>query len=297
MKKYLLMLMLFCVCVLAMPDIYALLPEKLRPAVSQPEPAKPSGYAVECVCGGVKRTLPLEEYVALILTQEGAGDYPPECLKALACVVRTRVFAGDIAPLEDISVSPSAAAKAAAVSTAGEYIAYRGEPIDAVVHKSSRAVTVSAAEAYGKDVPYLRSVPTPEYEAGEDVTRTVTLAPERLAAILKENGYSCDLEQDAAYWLTYVSRSESGRVINVRLCGNSISGTRIAQLIGLSSPYIEIKLTGAGFEFKCFGEGDGVGLSVLGARVMAERGAGYEEILVHYFEGTDILLNKPLSDG
>jgi len=292
-KKYLLMLMLFCVCVLAMPDIYALLPEKLRIAAAQPEPERNSGYAVECVCGGEKRTLPLEEYVACLLTQQGAGDYPAECLKALACVARTRVFAGDIAPLDIAYLAPSAEAKEAAEFTAGEYIAYRGEPIDAVTHISSRSVTVSAAEAYGKDVPYLRSVSTPEYEAGADVSRAVTVAPERLARILAENGYSCDTLQNAASWITYVSRSESGRLINVRLCGNSISGSRLAAMLDLPSVYIEIDTDGGMFVFTCFGEGDGVGLSVLGARVMAERGAGYEEILVHYFEGTDILLNKP----
>lgn len=290
MKKYLFLFIAFCLAAVAVPDIYGILPASLR-AEADPgqaaESRKSPRYAVECLCGGEKITLPLEEYVCRVLLNEGYEDYPAETVKAAACVVRTRAMTGVIAAPDVVREIPQNVVSAVK-ETENMYIAYGGEPINAVTHRSSYLRTVSAAEAYGTDTPYLVSVSTPE-KAPELVK---TFSPDELEKILTSNGYKCDNTLRLNGWLTYVARSETGRVSVVWLCGNSISGNKLAQMLGLDSTCFDLSVKDGAFVAVCRGSGDGVGMSVLGARAMAESGASFYEILVHYFKGVDVLLNN-----
>ena len=209
----------------------------------------------------------------------------------MACIVRTRAVTGEIYELASAD-HPAAEAADAAISTAGMYIAYGGTPAKALSHVSSRSFTVGAAEAFGENVPYLQSVPTPEYEQGALTADERSFTADELADILAENGYECDTSLRLSGWLTYVARSESGRVTSVWLCGNPISGRKLASMLGLESSYFEITVSNGGFDVKCYGSGDGVGLSELGARVMAQSGKRFDEILLHYYPDTCILLNN-----
>ena len=289
MKKYVFMFVAFCLCVLAAPYVYALLPQSLR--AEEVSAAADRVRAVECICGGEKTVMPQEEYVARVLTEKGYAPFPAEALKAMACIVRTRAVTGKIYELAS-AAAPAAEAADAAGATAGMYIAYNGSPVKASTHVSSRSCTVGAAEAYGENIPYLQSVPTPEYEQGALDTDERFLGADELADILIENGYQCDTSLRLSGWLTYVARSESGRVISVWLCGNSISGRKLASMLHLGSSYFEITVSGGGFNVKCYGSGDGVGLSELGACVMAQSGKRFDEILLHYYPDTCILLNN-----
>ena len=295
MKKYLLLFVLFCGFVTFAPELNGVLPFGVNPKQSHTEKEEPA-FAVECVCGGKKTVLPLEEYVCIYLAEKGYASFPAEALKAMACVIRTRVFAGRIDSLKSRLSELPAAVTAAAEETRNEYVAYGGAPVNAVTHISSRSRTVSAEEAYGEDVAYLRSVSTPEYDRGERAAER-TLTPQELCDILCQNGFECDVTLRLNAWLTYVSRSESGRIKTVWLCGNCISGEKLAQMLDLGSPDITIDINGSTFVFRCYGEGDGVGLSERGACVMAEEGKTYKEILVHYFSGAELCVNNPAQDG
>lgn len=295
MKKYLLLFVLFCGFVTFAPELNNVLPFGVKPAYTETKKEEPA-FAVECVCGGKKTVLPLEEYVCTALAEKGYASFPPEALKAMACVIRTRVFAGEIDPLKSRLSELPADITAAAEATRNEYAAYGGAPINAVTHVSSRSRTVSAEEAYGDDVAYLRSVATPEYERGEQAER-LTLTPQELCDILRANGFECDVTLRLNAWLTYVSRSESGRIKAVWLCGNCISGEKLAQMLDLGSSDITVDINGGAFEFVCYGKGDGVGLSERGACFMAEEGKTYKEILVHYFSGVELCVNNPAQDG
>jgi len=49
----------------------------------------------------------------------------------------------------------------------------------------------------------------------------------------------------------------------------------------------------AGFLFSGYGWGHGVGMCQWGAKVMAERGKDYKEILKYYYPGTTIEKREP----
>ena len=285
MKKYLALFIAFCLVTLAVPDIYNMLPASLR-AEEKRESDVPL-YTVECVCGGEKITLPLEEYVCMALNGRGYGDLPAEALKALACIERTRVLAGGAAAIaKDAAVPPNVSS--AVRETENLYISYGGAPAETPVHESSHLRTASASEVYGYVVPYLVSVETPEEAPVSEKSFTAA----EMAQTLKANGYACDEDLRLNAWLTYVSHTESGRVGAVWLCGNQISGAHLARMLGIGSAAFDITCVDGGIKTVCRGSGDGVGLSVLGASDMAKSGSTFDEILLHYFKGVDILLNN-----
>jgi stage II sporulation protein D len=92
-------------------------------------------------------------------------------------------------------------------------------------------------------------------------------------------------------------RSPSGRVKSIRIDGSA--GTAIVSADPLRAALGEGVLRSTRFEihpgreprpqdfvFVGSGRGHGVGMSQWGARAMAQRGAGYREILAHFYPGT-----------
>jgi SpoIID/LytB domain protein len=99
-----------------------------------------------------------------------------------------------------------------------------------------------------------------------------------------------------------LARGASGRLYKIKLCG-----TRQEKIIGkeleirriLSSAHLMSSafvvepygVSGSipdGFRIRGAGWGHGVGLCQIGAAAMAEQGSTYEQILCHYFKGTQL---------
>ncbi len=102
--------------------------------------------------------------------------------------------------------------------------------------------------------------------------------------------------------LQAVERGESGRLTRLRIVGSKLSlvvGKELEIRRWLSSShlyssaFVVDKVPGKNgvpeeFLFRGAGWGHGVGLCQIGAAVMADRGYGYEDILMHYFRGAEI---------
>ena len=96
------------------------------------------------------------------------------------------------------------------------------------------------------------------------------------------------LSGESAFWLGAVTRDGSGRVETVDVGGTLIPGTEMRTLFDLRSTAFTLDRTDEGFLFTVTGYGHGVGMSQYGANVMAGDGAGYAEILAHYYPGTEL---------
>ena len=59
-------------------------------------------------------------------------------------------------------------------------------------------------------------------------------------------------------------------------------------MLNLNSTNFSISYKGNNMVFLCKGYGHGVGMSQWGANAMAKNGAGYDEILKHYYTGVAI---------
>ena len=173
-------------------------------------------------------------------------------------------------------------------STDGQYLAYEGEPIEALFHSSSAGMTEDAAEVWSAR-PYLVSVDSPE--TAEDVPNyvtSVTVSEAGFAETIHSAYPDIQLSGESAFWLGAVTRDGSGRVETVDVGGTLIPGTELRTLFDLRSTAFTLDRTDEGFLFTVTGYGHGVGMSQYGANVMAGDGAGYADILAHYYPGTEL---------
>ena len=80
----------------------------------------------------------------------------------------------------------------------------------------------------------------------------------------------------------------SGYVASLPVCGQSITGPALRKALGLRSACFTVQYQEGSFLLTTKGYGHGVGLSQWGAKALAEQGQSAEEILAHYFPGTEL---------
>lgn len=208
----------------------------------------------------------------------------PACCKAHAdeTALRER-WAGDF----DANMAKMLAAVR---DTDGQYLAWEGEPIQAVFHAASAGKTEDAAAIWSA-APYLVSVSSPE--TAKDVPGYVTTAifsPEEFRGIIEKAHPDCDFTGEPAYWLGGMSRTEGDRVREAVIGGVPISGAELRELFALRSAAFSLDYAEGSFLFVVTGYGHGVGMSQYGANVMAKGGADYAEILAHYYPGAELII-------
>ena len=76
--------------------------------------------------------------------------------------------------------------------------------------------------------------------------------------------------------------------------GIKTSGRDIRTWFDLPSANFSVETSGDSLSFTTYGYGHGVGMSQYGANDMAKEGKTYQEILAHYYPGTQL---KILSDA
>ncbi|TAN61108.1 SpoIID/LytB domain-containing protein, partial [bacterium] len=246
----------------------------------------------------------LETYLAGILNNEISTKWPADALKTQVVVARTYALYQKKKRLkENYHIEGSvmgqvytgvggedAAALKAVRDTIGEVLNYNGEPALTVYHSNAGGMTEDSKDVWGVSAPYLRPVESkydgiaPKY-LWEHVTPAMFLKD-----ALNLAGYDIGDIEDITVDLT----SASGRVKRITVRDRngkklSMTGEDLRKAAGYSnvrSTLFIVSRDGNSFVFKGRGSGHGVGLSQWGAKVMAEKGDSYKEILRHYYPGT-----------
>ena len=184
----------------------------------------------------------------------------------------------------------------AARSTDGQYLAMEQEAILAMFHSSSSGST-EAGETLMTDMPYLRSVSSPETaEEVRNLISTVELSATDFRETVLRSFPGTELPEDSPEsWVGAVSPSAGGRVGSIRIGSQDISGLAMRQLFALRSTDFSLKWTGECFLFTVQGYGHGLGMSQYGANAMAKAGARYNEILLHYYPETELVVAVEVS--
>ncbi|MBA2461789.1 MAG: SpoIID/LytB domain-containing protein [Actinobacteria bacterium] len=188
----------------------------------------------------------LENYLAGVVPREMPAAWHVEALKAQAVAarsyalahrvggkgydlysdVRSQVYGGVAA--EDLR------ATAAIEATAGQVLLYEGKIADALFHSTSGGRTIAAAEAFGKDVPYLVGVDDP-FSALSPAHRW---GPVAIGDALARKGLGL---RSAVTGLRLI-REPSGRVrsavVRTALGEATVSGTTLRRELGLRSTWI-----------------------------------------------------------
>lgn len=260
------------------------------------------------------REMNLEEYILGVLAAEMPSKFHIEALKAQALAARTytlmkaKAFGGsgcDKHPGADVCTDfahcqafedPATIEynydkyKQAVLDTRGEVIVYNNSLIQAVFHSTSGGKTENSEEIWSSKVPYLRSVVS-EYEEASPklVTNTDVKVNDFIAAMKKLNSDIKLTSKNIKNQVKVLGRSEGGRITKIEVGGKVLSGSAVRNALGLNSSNFNINYHGDTMQFTVLGNGHGVGLSQYGADGMAQKGAKYNEIVKHYYQGVEII--------
>ena len=160
--------------------------------------------------------------------------------------------------------------------TKREIITYNNQPIKAFYHSMSNGYTDSSINVFNEQYDYLNI--TKSYE--ENTTRTITLSKQ----------YFCTkLNIDCSnITITNIEKDKSNRIKTITINSKLYNGTTVRNLLSLRSTDFTINLLDDLVEITTNGYGHGVGMSQYGANHMANDNKTYKEILLHYYQNTEI---------
>ena len=166
-------------------------------------------------------------------------------------------------------------------------IMYDGEPIIAAFHAISTGVTECAENVWEEKKDYLVSVESEGDKLSSTYESTLSLSGEKLEEYLSAaTGFKSKGKESE--WLGECEYTEAGTLTSVEICSEVFTGAALREILSLRSAAMEIEYSDGEFVFTVKGYGHGVGLSQYGADYYARQGYTWQEIVAHYYPGTQL---------
>lgn len=257
---------------------------------------------------GSVRKMDLDSYLTGVLLAEMPVSFETDALMAQAVVARTytiRCHEGkskhkDAAVCMDSSCCQGFCSKDRYLTNGGiesdirkvstavrmtkeMVLTYQGELIDATYFSCSGGSTEDALAVWGSDIPYLQATDSPGEENVAHFTDTVTYSADEFCALLNLKPVG-----DPDTWFGQPVYTAGGGVAEISICGTIFQGTQLRKLLNLRSTAFTVTTNGDSIMFQTRGYGHRVGMSQYGADAMAKTGSNFEEILYHYYQGTEL---------
>ncbi len=258
----------------------------------------------------------LEKYLVGVVAAEMPPSFEKEALKAQAVAARTYILnkqdkENDKHKDADVCTDPShckayisesqAEEKwgeeweksylpkitAAVNDTYGEIVTYNEEPIIAVFHSTSTGKTENSEDVWQSETPYLKSVESPGEELSPRYKSQAEFSINDFKNKIIELNKNAVFDNNKDLWVKNYEYTEGGSVKTVSIGGCIFTGTDIRTKFGLRSANFNISVSDKVI-FYVTGNGHGVGMSQYGANYQASIGKNYKEILMKYYQNTDI---------
>ena len=259
--------------------------------------------------------LPLREYLIGAVAAEMPVSWPDEALKAQAVAAHSYAlyrrdhstgengawFTADPARRQGCltdavlhsywgtAYAANYARLCALVDAVQTQVLYYGDaPAGTSYFAMSNGRTEASENVWGTALPYLVPVDSSTDTAADNYEYTLNLSAAQLQLLLSERlGIIADLSQQAQ-WFGAPVLTSSGYVDSLPVCGQTVQGIALRKALGLRSACFTVAYQSGTFSFTTKGYGHGVGMSQWGAKALAEQGADYRTILVHYYPGTEL---------
>ena len=238
----------------------------------------------------------LEDYLVGVLGSEMPTSFPLEALKAQSVAARTYALqkkleqygqpfhlgSGVISQVYGGLQAENPRTRQAVQETAGLVLTYELQPIEAYFHSSCGGRTETGFQALGRDLPYLKAVSCPcgklpqsEWTLKIEGKELQTLSGGKVPAGLQVAG-----------------RTPTGRATRVQVGARNLDAVSFRERVGyqrVKSLQFDVeKGVGSQVVLHGHGFGHGAGLCQWGAKVLAEQGRNFREILTHYYPGTEL---------
>jgi stage II sporulation protein D len=239
--------------------------------------------------------LALEDYLAGVLGSEMPRSFPMEALKAQAVAARTYALQKKLEAFDKpwylgssvISQvykgleAHDARTREAVEATRGQVLTWRLQPIEAYFHASCGGRTESGFEALARELPYLKAVECPCSALPQSKW---TLSVSRSEAQKALGNKTSELK--------VAGRTRTGRAQRVELApGRTLDAVTFRERMGylkVKSLSFEVEPKKDGWVLTGKGFGHGAGLCQWGANALADKGKSYQQILEHYYPGTEL---------
>ena len=268
--------------------------------------------------------VPLEAYLPSVVASEMPASWPQAALRAQAVAARTYALrqrkpaaAFDVSATVSSQVykgveAETASTRQAVASTRGQVLMFGPSLANAVFHSSAGGSTENSGDLWSQQLPYLVSVPDFDQHSPVHAWEQ-RLEPEQLQKAFGEIG--------GAQRIDVLATTGSGRVRQARVTGPAgtlvLTGAQLRSRLGLKSTMVlfevlapelaalpalpplaaepaispdqgPVQLPPPSLLAIGRGFGHGVGMSQWGAHGLANRGQSYEQILHHYYRGTEL---------
>ena len=164
---------------------------------------------------------------------------------------------------------------------------YGSAPAGTSYFAISNGMTEASENVWGTALPYLVAVDSSTDLSADNYLYTVQFTTEQMQQALAGLGLLPDPAAPAS-WFGEAALTPSGYVASLPVCGQSVTGPALRKALGLRSACFTVQYQEGSFLLTTKGYGHGVGLSQWGAKALAEQGQSAEEILAHYFPGTEL---------
>ncbi|MBO6140798.1 MAG: stage II sporulation protein D [Ruminococcus sp.] len=322
MKKYFQAVIIFILFMTLIPMIAILSgekPQKIGSTVLKSTLPEIKTVKILDTQGGNIIELPIREYLIGAVAAQMPYEYEEEALKCQAVLAHTYIISRRIAEQEsptkellgaDISLDKklyqpyfsdkdiesfygekAAEAKkkiAKCVDDVKDIIAvYNSKPIVSAFHGISSGFTESAENAWGIDIPYLKSVESEFDPSSKDYAKKYIITDDELKQKLLDAYPELEFKGDPETWLDISETSRGGTVLGIGLGDKKkvISGYDFMAIFDLRSPHFKFTYENGSFIFTVCGCGHLVGLSQYGANELAKNGKSCEQIMAFYFKG------------
>ena len=169
----------------------------------------------------------------------------------------------------------------AVLATKGEILTYEGKVINAFYFSMSNGYTEDSSLVFSEQLPYLERVESKwDNSSLENFEVNKTISKKEFCSLLEVTCEEIDIQE--------IKRSDSNRVLKIKINGKEMKGTEVRTALNLRSTDFDITLNENDVIITTRGFGHGVGMSQYGANGMAKEGKNYQEILTHYYKNTEI---------
>ncbi len=255
----------------------------------------------------------LEDYVRGVLESEMPQGFPPEALKAQAILIRTYALANvkrhqlegfDLCDLTHCQVYGGKnlnyrSLEEAVQATRGIFLAYQLKPIQALYHSTCGGHTSANQKVFeGPALSYLQGVDDEKWcSKSPHYTWENSISIPILSEVLKKDSQTNP--KGEVQGLKIADGESGGRVFELEIEGKrnaKVAALDFLSVVGrylgwniLKSNWFSVEIKNNEAVFSGHGLGHGVGFCQWGAKGMAEAGKKYNEILFHYFPGTQLV--------
>lgn len=172
-------------------------------------------------------------------------------------------------------------------ATRGQVLTWQGQLAEPLYHAScGGGSTEAAVNVWGNEVPYLTSVTCnhpADKHSGEETVFTLADFSARVGA--DTSAVPAGAFQD---YITVLARTAAQRVQEIRIGDTVLTGGQLRTALGLKSSQFTYRIDDGKITFTTEGYGHGVGMCQYGADYYAKQGYSCQEILQHYYPGTEL---------